>query len=158
MAVTTALLPHATTARRPIAPSGSNSSNLRAARSPIAFVARAAGSKPAPPRYSHRLQQLHQRTLLCRAEGGEDQPPQQPGEQGEAAAGGGGNPPTAAPEAPKRQPVEDPSVAKGQRTAIVTGAISIIFGVRRLLTGCCACKRCMPEAWPGKVGCGQPSL
>ncbi|EFN58929.1 hypothetical protein CHLNCDRAFT_140900 [Chlorella variabilis] len=76
-----------------------------------------------------QMNQLHQRTLLCRAEGGEDQPPQQPGEQGEAAAGGGGNPPTAAPEAPKRQPVEDPSVAKGQRTAIVTGAISIIFGV-----------------------------
>lgn len=55
--------------------------------------------------------------LVCRAEGG---PEQQPGSEQQQQQEG----------APKRPPPPaDPSVAKGQTTAIITGAISIVFGL-----------------------------
>lgn len=72
------------------------------------------------------------RALLCRAADGEDQQQQQsPAEAPPAASSSGsGGAGGSSQEQLKRPVVEDPSIAKGQRTAIITGAISIIFGVR----------------------------
>ncbi|KAL4853543.1 hypothetical protein ACK3TF_005472 [Chlorella vulgaris] len=64
--------------------------------------------------------QRSQSTHICRAEGDGEQQRDAP----EAAPPSSSNTPP--PSVTKR---EDPAVAKGQRTAIITGAISIIFGV-----------------------------
>lgn len=75
------------------------------------------------------------RALLCRAADGEDQQQQQQSGAGPSPPGSGGGAGSSQ-EQPKRPAVEDPSIAKGQRTAIITGAISIIFGVRCVGAGC----------------------
>lgn len=61
----------------------------------------------------------------CRSGEGEQQPAAEQQSQQQAGQQQQQQPAEAA---PKRV---DPSVAKGQRTAIITGAISIIFGVSR---------------------------
>ena len=78
-----------------------------------------------------QLPQKQQPQHILRAQSPDSPEPAQPGveaqpppvQQQPAAAA-----PTTAPPTPRPRPV-DPSVAQGQRTAIVTGAISIIFGV-----------------------------
>ena len=63
--------------------------------------------------------------FLCRAEGGDGEQKQSGDEQPPSSSSSSSSPG----EAPKRPPVADPAVAKGQLTAIITGAISIAFGV-----------------------------
>ena len=72
---------------------------------------------PAP---RHQLEQQQERRWVARrAEEGEQQ----------RSEGGNSEPATSGDKARRERPA-DPSVAKGQRTAIITGAISILFGVR----------------------------
>jgi hypothetical protein len=66
--------------------------------------------------------------LLRRAEGGDGEQKQSGDEQPPASSSSSGSSPAPG-AAPKRPPVADPAVAKGQLTAIITGAISIAFGV-----------------------------
>ena len=96
---------------------------------PAALLARRAWLPTTTPR---------RRALLCRAADDEGQQQQQsPAEAAPPAASssGGSGGAGSSQEQLKRPAVEDPSIAKGQRTAIITGAISIIFGVRVPVAG-----------------------
>lgn len=95
---------------------------------PVPFKAGAATARPIAPLRQRSLAVVGPATCRpslppCRSGEGEQQPAseqqQQQKQQTEQQQ-------EQAPAAPKRV---DPSVAKGQRTAIITGAISIIFGV-----------------------------
>ncbi|KAI7835584.1 hypothetical protein COHA_010506 [Chlorella ohadii] len=93
--------------------------NLAAAR-PAALLARRAWLPTTTP---------SRRSLRCRAADGEGQQQQSNAAEAAPPAAGSGGAGGSSQEQLKRPAVEDPSVAKGQRTAIITGAISIIFGV-----------------------------
>lgn len=104
------------------APMASSAGSTPAALAPVrpaALLARRAWLPSTTP---------SRRALLCRAADGEGKQQQQSaaGASQPSSGGAGGS----SQEQPKRPAVEDPSIAKGQRTAIITGAISIIFGVR----------------------------
>ena len=129
------LSPAAGATRRVSAPFTSN----RSMSAPLARL-QPAGAWRIVLQQQRQQAQAGRGALLCRAAGGDgNQKQPEGGEQAPASSSSSSSP--ASGEAPKRPPVADPSVAKGQLTAIITGAISIAFGVSlppAAVTGCVA--------------------